>query len=398
MTMHRKKELIEVARSPRKTRQSSRTRSSGRPAVSRPVVESDGRGFAEVFEMIQVARRGALVAVNTALVDLYWRIGEYISQRTEAAVWGDGVVEELARYIQRRQRGLAGSTRANLFRMRQFYETYRNDKKVAPLVRQLPWSHNLVILGQAKRPEEREFYVRMAVRERWSRRDLERQLRLAAFERVALGRPAVSAVLAQTHPEAVSVFKDTYVVEFLDLPHDHNERDLHQALVRRLRDFLIELGRDFCFVGSEVPVQVGRRDFALDLLFLHRGLNCLCAIELKVGRFEPEHLGKLEFYLEALDRDVRKTHEGPSIGILLCASRDTEVVEYALSRSVSPTLIAEYQTLLPDKRLLRAKLHEFYSQSDASTKPTRVAGLSTHRTRTAKRAAETTSRGPKRRQ
>ncbi len=128
-----------------------------------------------------------------------------------------------------------------------------------------------------------------------------------------------------------------------------------------MKDFLIELGRDFCFVGSEYSVQVGNRDFALDLLFFHRGLNCLCAIELKVGRFEPEHLGKLNFYLEALDRDVRKPHEGPAIGVLLCASKDNEVVEYALSRSLSPTLIAEYQTQLPDKKLLQAKLHEFYA-------------------------------------
>jgi hypothetical protein len=124
---------------------------------------------------------------------------------------------------------------------------------------------------------------------------------------------------------------------------------------------LIELGRDFCFVGSEYPLQVGNRDFALDLLFFHRGLNCLCAIVLKVGRFQPEHLGKLEFYLEALDRDVRKPHEKPSIGVLLCASKDNEVVEYALSRSLSPPLVAEYKTQLPDKKLLQSKLHEFYA-------------------------------------
>ena len=137
--------------------------------------------------------------------------------------------------------------------------------------------------------------------------------------------------------------------------------DLHQGLLEKLKHFLLELGRDFCFVGSEFPVQVGKRDFALDLLFYHRGLNALVAIELKVDRFEPEHLGKLNFYLEALDRDHKKPHENPSIGVLLCASKDDEVVEYALSRSLSPTLIAQYQTQLPDKKLLQAKLHEFYA-------------------------------------
>ena len=162
------------------------------------------------------------------------------------------------------------------------------------------------------------------------------------------------------HRDAASVLKDAYFVEFLDLPTPHSESDLHHGLLARLKDFLIELGRDFCFVGSEFPVQVGRRDFALDLLFFHRGLNCLVAIELKVDRFEPEYLGKLGFYLEALDRDHRKPHENPAIGVLLCASKDSEVVEYALSRSLSPALVAQYQTQLPDKKLLAAKLHEFY--------------------------------------
>ena len=207
--------------------------------------------------------------------------------------------------------------------------------------------------------------------------DLERQLRAALFERTVLNPPRVSPQLAQTHPEAVSIFKDSYVVEFLDLPEGHSEADLHRGMVARLKDFLIELGRDFCFAGSEFPVQVGCRDFALDLLFFHRGLNCLVAIELKVDRFEPEYLGKLEFYLEALDRDHRKAHENPAIGVLLCASKDSEVVEYALSRAVSPALIAEYQTQLPDKQLLAAKLHEFY----ALNAPEPVAGKRTRRTK-----------------
>lgn len=153
------------------------------------------------------------------------------------------------------------------------------------------------------------------------------------------------------------------MVEFLDLPQGHAEADLHQGLLQQLKNFLIELGRDFCFVGSEYPLQVGGRDFALDLLFFHRGLNCLVAIELKVGRFEPEYLGKLGFYLEALDRNVKKPHEQAAIGVLRCANKDEEVVEYALSRSLSPALIAAYQTQLPDKALLQAKLHEFYAQN-----------------------------------
>ena len=201
----------------------------------------------------------------------------------------------------------------------------------------------------------------MAIQEKWSKRELERQFKAALFERSVISPVKVSPLVRQMHPEAMSVFKDTYLVEFLDLAQGHVEADLHGGLLRRLRDFLIELGRDFCFVGSQYPLQVGGRDFALDLLFFHRGLNCLVAIELKVGRFEPEYLGKLDFYLEALDRNVRKSHENPALGVLLCASKDDEVVEYALNRSLSPALIAEYQTQLPDKKLLQAKLHEFYA-------------------------------------
>lgn len=311
--------------------------------------------------MIQVTRGRALAAVNTALVDLYWRVGEYISRKLETAAWGEGVVQALASYIARRHPGLNGFTRANLFRMRQFYETYRSDETVAPLVRQLPWSHNLLILSRCKHPEEREFYLRMAQHDRWSRRDLERQLAGSLFERAMLNPPKVSAALKELHPDAERVFRDSYLVEFLDLPDAHREDDLHKSLVRNLRRFLAELGRDFCFIGSEVMLQVGGKDFSLDLLFFHRGLNCLVAIELKIGEFQPEHLGKLEFYLEALDRDIRKPHERPSIGVLLCASKDSEVVEYALRRSLSPALVAEYQTRLPDKKLLRTKLHEFYA-------------------------------------
>jgi predicted nuclease of restriction endonuclease-like (RecB) superfamily len=337
------------------------------PSRSKPsnlrATKQDEATFSEVVRLIAASRERAFQAVNTELIDLYWQVGATISRKIKAAEWGDGVVERLAAYIAKTQPGLRGFTRANLFRMRQFYETYQGDEKVVPLVRQLPWSHHLIILGQSKRPEEREFYLRLAIRERWSKRELERQFQAALFERIVLSPPKVSPAVRQIHPEALNIFRDAYNVEFLGLPQTHAEADLHRGLLDKLKDFLIELGRDFCFVASEYPLQVGGRDFALDLLFFHRGLNCLVAIELKVGRFEPEYLGKLAFYLEALDRDVRKAHEQPSIGVLLCASKNDEVVEYALSRSLSPALIAEYQTQLPDKKLLQAKLHEFYLQN-----------------------------------
>lgn len=325
--------------------------------MSLPVANED---FAVVTSLIEAARHRAYAAVNTTLIELYWQIGETLSRKIAAAEWGEGVVPQLAQHIAVAYPGLRGFTARNLYRMRQFHETYSGDEFVSPVVSQLPWTHHLIIMSQSQRPEERQFYVCQAIAEKWSKRELERQMKTALFERTVLHPPKVSAVARQLFPTATSVFKDAYMVEFLGLPDTHLEADLHKGLLATLKNFLVELGGDFCFVGSEYPLQVGGRDFALDLLFFHRGLNALVAIELKIGRFEPEHLGKLSFYLEALDRDVRKAHESPAIGLLLCASTDDEVVEYALSRSLSPALVAQYQTQLPDKALLRAKLHEFY--------------------------------------
>lgn len=318
-------------------------------------------GFQDILTFIQQSRFHALQAVNTELVDLYWRIGEHLSRRIQAEGWGQGTVKELAAWIQAQEPGIRGYSASNLWRMRQFFEVYRDHQEVlAPLVRVLSWSHNLLVLNKCKSMDERAFYLKAAAQERWGKRDLERQIDGGLFEQTLLGKPKLSPVLREVHPLAETFFKDRYLVDFVDLPEVHSERDLQKALLQHLKAFLLELGRDFCFIGSEYPVQVGGRDFAIDLLFFHRGLQALVAIELKIGAFEPEHMGKLAFYLEALDRDHRKPHEAPSIGVLLCKTRDAEVVEYALSRTLSPALVAEYQTKLPDKHLLQAKLDEFF--------------------------------------
>jgi predicted nuclease of restriction endonuclease-like (RecB) superfamily len=236
-------------------------------------------------------------------------------------------------------------------------------------------------MSRSKRDEEREFYLRSCLREHWGKRELERQLAGALFERTILSPPKLAPAVRELHPDAAAIFKDTYFLEFLNLSKDHAELDLHRGLVERLKEFLIELGRDFCFVGSHYPLQVGGRDFELDLLFFNRALNCLIAIELKIDEFQPEYLGKLEFYLEALDRDVKKNHEQPSVGVLLCATKNHEVVEYALSRAVSPAVVAEYQTRLPDKHLLQTKLHEFYelSKEQAALPPANLPARKTRR-------------------
>lgn len=238
--------------------------------------------FAEITQLIDAARQRTYQAVNTSLIELYWQVGAYLSNKIAAAEWGEGVVDQLAKHLSVTQPSLKGFTRRNLFRMRQFYETYQHETKVSALLTQLPWTHNLTILSRSQRAEEREFYLKMAVQEKWSSRELERQINTALFERVVLNPVKVSPLVAQTHPEALNILKDSYVVEFLGLPPAHSEADLQQGLLLKLKAFLLELGGDFCFVGSEYPLQVGKQDFALDLLFFHRGLNALVAIELKV--------------------------------------------------------------------------------------------------------------------
>ena len=336
-------------------------------ARSAAVSLSEERAFQEVLDLIRASGERAQVAVNSALIDLYWKVGDLVDRKIHTDGWGKGTVAALSTYIQKRRPGLQGFSPQNLWRMRQFFVAYRNRPDLSTLLRELPWSANLHVLPKCKRSEEREFYLRTATGQRWSVREIARQIDGALFERAVLNPPKVSTALREVHPAAEAIFRDAYFVEFLDLPDGYHESNLHAALLQNMRRFLAELGRDFCFIGSEVPLQVGGKDFVLDLLFFHRELACLVAVELKVGEFMPEHLGKLEFYLEALDRDVRKPHERPSIGVLLCANKDSEVVEYALNRSLSPTLIAEYQTRLPDRKLLQAKLHEFYALTDSAT-------------------------------
>ncbi len=318
------------------------------------------KDFLQVISLIQTAKQRAFLAVNTALIGLYWSVGEHISKKINSAQWGESVVGELADFIAKNYPDLKGYSDKNLWRMKQFYEAYSNQPKLSPLVRQLSWTHNMIILAKTKSLEEREFYLRLSIAESYSKRELERQIDSGHFERKMISTKKLSPVMRQIHPEVTEVFKDTYIFDFLSLPDGHSEKELRLALVKNFKKFLLEFGKDFAFVGEEYKVQVGKNDYFIDLLFYHRGLQCLMAFELKIDDFEPEYLGKLNFYLEALDRDVKKKHENPSVGIILCKSKDDEVVEYALSRNMSPALVSEYRTKLIDKAILRKKLHELY--------------------------------------
>jgi predicted nuclease of restriction endonuclease-like (RecB) superfamily len=318
------------------------------------------KNFDEVLELITNSKQKALQTVNTILVELYWSIGEYLSHKTTKENWGKGVVEELANFIQTREPNIKGFTDRNLWRMRQFYETYKDNQKLSPLVTQLSWTNHLLILSASKSDKEREFYVGLCINERYSKRELERQISSGLYERTEIANQKLSPILLDFPKDAKNVFRDSYALEFLGLPSAHSENDLQKALVGALKDFILEIGKDFCFMGQEYRLQVGGSDFEIDLLFYHRSLQCMVAFELKIDNFKPSYLGQLEFYLEVLDKEVKKEHENPSIGVLLCRKKDDEVVKFALNRTLSPTVIAEYETKLIPKKVLQQKLNELY--------------------------------------
>ena len=320
--------------------------------------------FSNIVQLIWQARNKAIKSVNTELINLYWEIGAHISQKVEASEWGKSVVKELAIFIQQTDPQLKGFSDKNLWRMKQFYETYKNEPKLSPLVRELSWSHNLAIFSRCDSVEEKEFYLKISKEENYSKRELDRQISASLFERTMIGNAKLSTALRELNQDLTLSFKDSYVFDFLNLPEPYSENDLQKGLIQQMKNFILELGKDFLFVSEEYKIQVGNSDFFIDLLFYHRGLQCLVAFELKADKFRPEHLGQLNFYLEALDRDVKKRNENPSIGILLCKDKDSEVVEYALSRSLSPTMIAEYKTQLPNKKVLQQKLQQLFEETD----------------------------------
>ena len=263
--------------------------------------------FNAILQMIADARRKAAYQVNATMIDLYWGIGEFVSNKAVQDGWG----------------------------------------------RSCP---------KTKSDAERLFYLKLASREKYKAKELERQIDSGYYERLMLSDGKAPSAISQAAP--ANIIRDMYMLEFLDLPEPYREYDLKKAILKNMKKFLLEIGRDFIFMGEEYHLQVGKNDYYTDLIFFHRELQCLVAIELKIDDFKPEYLGKMQFYLEALDRDVKKPHENPSVGIILCKSKDEDVVEYALSRNMSPTMISEYRTKLISKEILQKKLEELTEMVD----------------------------------
>jgi predicted nuclease of restriction endonuclease-like (RecB) superfamily len=316
--------------------------------------------FNNILNLIATYKQKAYKEVNKALIELYFNIGKYLYEKVNDAKWGKSVIENLALYLKEKEPNIKGFTARNLWRMKQFYETYKDNEKLTILLSEISWSNNLLIMSSAKTEEEREFYILMTIKERYSYRELQRQIQTSLYERTMLANENFSDNVKNLPQDVTNSFRDSYVLEFLDLPKVYKEKDLQTSLISSLKDFILEAGKGFAFIGQEYKVQVGKSDFYIDLLFYHRYLKCLVAFELKTTSFKPEYLGQLEFYLEALDNDVKTDDENPSIGVLLCREKDDEVVKYALNRSLSPTIISEYETKLIPKEILREKLNELY--------------------------------------
>jgi len=325
---------------------------------------NDLSSFNSILTLIKTAKDRILKTVNIEIIDLYWQIGKEVSEKAQNGGWGKSVVEELSNHITASFGDMRGFSPQNIWRMKQFYETYKDSQILSALLRELSWTNNLLVMSRAKTDEERLFYIRLAIDEKFSSRELERQFDAMRFERAAISeKKSENLPIKQEIKER---FMDSYVLDFLNLPESHHESALQKAIIANMKKFLLEIGKDFTFFGEEFRVQVGNSDFFIDLLFYHRGLSCLVAFELKTTSFKPEYIGKMNFYLEALDRNYKKTNENPSVGIILCADKDDQVVEYALQRNLSPVLVAEYTAKLPDKKLLQNKLRELNGLADST--------------------------------
>ncbi|WP_028320614.1 PDDEXK nuclease domain-containing protein [Desulfatiglans anilini] len=311
----------------------------------------------EIKERIRSAQYEALKAVNKELVGLYWDIGRMIVERQDVEGWGKAVVEQLAADLRTEFPGVGGFSSSNLWRMKAFFEAYTGLEKLAPLVREIGWSHNLAILERCKDPLEREFYLRMTRKFGWSKNVLIHQIDNQSYEKSLLGQTNFDQALTpELRAQAKLAVKDEYTFDFLELGEEHSERELERALIARIEDFLRAMGGMFAFMGSQYRLEVDGKEFFIDLLLFHRRLRCLVAIELKVGEFLPEFVGKMQFYLAALDRQVRQEDENPSIGIILCKEKSRTIVEYALHDARKPIGVATYEITKTLPKALKGQL------------------------------------------
>ena len=317
--------------------------------------------FNKIIELIEIRKNNAYKKVNEEMVLLYLDVGKYLYELQQNSKFGDKITLKAADFMKNNYPNIKGFTKRNIERMIQFYKIHKDDEIATPLVTQISWTNNLLIISGSKTKEERYFYLKLSIKNNYSKRELDRQISSSYYERYLLSGgnqlPTCKKTIDEDDYPNTRIL-DIYSLEFLDLPNGFSENDLKKSIINNLKNFILEVGKDFTFIGDEYRIQVGKHDFYIDLLFYNRELSCLVAFELKLGEFKAEYLGKMNLYLKALDRDVRKENENPSVGVILCSSKDKDIVEYSLDSNMTQTMIAEYKLKLIDKKLLENKLRE----------------------------------------
>ena len=327
--------------------------------------------FNKIIELIEIRRNNAYKKVNEEMILLYLDVGKYLYELQRNSKFGDKITLKAADFMKNNYPNIKGFTKRNIERMIQFYKIYKDDEIATPLVTQISWTNNLLIISGSKSEEERHFYLKLSIKNNYSKRELDRQISSSYYERYLLSDgnqlPTCKKTIDEDDYPNTRIL-DIYSLEFLDLPNEFSENDLKKSIINNLKNFILEVGKDFTFIGDEYRIQVGKHDFYIDLLFYNRELSCLVAFELKLGEFKAEYLGKMNLYLKALDKDVRKENENPSVGVILCSSKDKDIVEYSLDSNMTQTMIAEYKLKLIDKKLLENKLREVKKLIDNNKK------------------------------
>lgn len=332
---------------------------------------NEGYSFiAEVKTKVRQAQYEALKAVNVQLIDLYWEIGKSIAEK-QSESWGKSIVASLSEELQKEFPGVGGFSTANLWLMAQFYSEYQCVTNLVPLVREISWSKHITILKKCKDDLQRQFYIQATSKFGWTKNVLIHQIENETYEKYLLNQTSFDRTLPEDlkHRAHLAV-KDEYTFDFLNLSEEHSESQLETALVKNIRNFLLEIGHQFTFVGNQFKVQAGSKEYFIDLLLYHRQLQCLVAVELKIGEFMPEYKGKMEFYLSILNESVKLSHENDAIGIIICKEKDRTVVEYSLKTSNMPIGVATYTTmaklpskykeLLPGREEIASKIDEYF--------------------------------------
>ncbi|MDX9920248.1 MAG: PDDEXK nuclease domain-containing protein [Paludibacter sp.] len=327
--------------------------------------------IAEIKQKIRSAQYEALKVVNTQLINLYWEIGKSIAEK-QTEGWGKAIVPELSKELQNEFPGVSGFSTTNLWLMAQFYTEYHSVEFLQPLVGEISWTKHVTILNKCKNNQERQFYILATRKFGWTKNILIHQIENKTFERQMLGQTNFKDVLPDTiKNQAVLAIKDEYTFDFLNLSAEYSESELEQALIQNIRAFLLELGHNFTFIGNQYKLQVSDKDYSIDLLLFHRQLQCLIAIDLKIGDFQPEYKGKMEFYLSVLNDKIKLPHENEAIGIIICKSKDRTIVEYSLrtgnlpigvaTYSTSAILPEKYQDILPSVEEISEKIQQYFS-------------------------------------